>query len=75
MCGCILRHECDSLVEMLRELIGVLCDKAEEGSDMVMPRVHPYAAGPTHPLWPSHDGVCGNVSAGYWDGCKMRKNA
>ena len=32
-----LRHECDSLVEMLRELIGVLCDKAEEGSDMVMP--------------------------------------
>lgn len=32
-----LRHECDNLIDMLRELIGVLCDKAEEGSDMVMP--------------------------------------
>ena len=32
-----LRHECDDMIEMLRELIGVLCDKAEEGSDMVMP--------------------------------------
>lgn len=32
-----LRHECDDMIDMLRELIGVLCDKAEEGSDMVMP--------------------------------------
>ena len=32
-----LRHECDNLIDMLRELIGVLCDKAEEGSNMVMP--------------------------------------
>lgn len=32
-----LRHECDDMIDMLRELIGVLCDKAEEGSNMVMP--------------------------------------
>lgn len=32
-----LRHECDNLIDMLRELIGILCDKAEEGSNMVMP--------------------------------------
>lgn len=32
-----LRHECDNLIDMLRELIVVLCDKAEEGSNMVMP--------------------------------------
>lgn len=32
-----LRHECDNLIDMLWELIGVLCDKAEEGSNMVMP--------------------------------------
>mgnify|MGYP000698779045 FL=1 len=39
-----LRHECDNLIDMLRELIGVLCDKAEEGSNMVMP-------GYTHLQW------------------------
>ncbi|MGN0563932.1 MAG: argininosuccinate lyase [Candidatus Heritagella sp.] len=32
-----LRKECDSLTAQLRELICVLCDKAEEGSGMVMP--------------------------------------
>ena len=32
-----LRKECDSLTAQLRELIEVLCDKAEEGSEMVMP--------------------------------------
>ena len=32
-----LRHECDDMIDMLRELIGVLCDNAEEGSNMVMP--------------------------------------
>ena len=36
-----LRKECDSLTAQLRELIEVLCDKAEEGSEMVMPPAAP----------------------------------
>ncbi len=70
-----LRHECDNLIDMLRELIGVLCDKAEEGSDMVMPGYTHLQRGPADYLWPPPDGLCGNVPAGYGAGCKTRKSA
>ena len=40
-----LRHECDSLVEMLRELIGVLCDKPKRAAIWSCPGT-PICSGP-----------------------------